>query len=318
MARFVIHESDGYSQEALDIYRRLGTIAVGPWEETRLEKELADAEVLVIRLGKINATLLSKAPRLRFIASPTTGLDHIDLAETERRGICVVSLKGCRDITEKIYATSEHTIALILALLRRLPAAHAHVVRDGGWERERFIGREISGKTFGIVGYGRLGSRVAMIAQAMGARLLATDPILTPDRIPSGITLLPLDQLLPQADIVSVHVSLTPETEDLFDERAFAMMRKDSFFVNTSRGQIVHEEALLHALETGWLAGAALDVMRGEDANGSHLLSSPLREYAKTHDHLLLTPHIGGATRESMALTEIAIAEEVTKQMASL
>lgn len=317
MAKIVVLESDGYSVEALDLYRRLGSVAVGPWDHARLAQELADAEILVIRLGKINAEFLLKAPRLRIIASPTTGLDHIDLAECERRGIRIVSLKGRRDITEKIYATSEHTIALMMALLRRLPAAHTHVTRDGGWERERFIGREISGKTVGIVGYGRLGTRVATIVQAMGAKVIAADPLVKPNHVPREIELLSLEALLPKADMVSVHVSLTPETEGLFDERTFSLMKDGAFFVNTSRGQIVDESALLYVLESGRIAGAALDVLQNENGNGSHLAQNALREYAMNHDNLILTPHIGGATRESMALTEIAIAQEVIKQMSS-
>ncbi len=315
MSMVVILESDGYSAEAFDIYRRLGSVVVGPWDEARLELELMEAEVLVIRLGKIDAAFLRKAPRLRMIASPTTGLDHIDLGEAERRGIRIVSLKGRRDITEKIYATSEHTVALMLALLRKLSAAHHHVTEVGGWERERFIGREISGKIVGIVGCGRLGSRVASILQSLGATVIAADPLLTSEQVPQDVELLSLEALLPKADIVSAHVSLTPETEGMFGASAFALMKDGAHFVNTSRGQMVDESALLRALESGRLAGAALDVMRGEDGNGSHLLSNPLREYAKTHDNLLLTPHIGGATRESMASTEIAIAEEVVKQM---
>lgn len=315
MSKIVVLESEGYCQTALDAYRRLGTVAVGPWEGDRLDHELADAEVLVIRLGRINAAFLSKTPRLRFIASPTTGLDHVDLAACERRDINIVSLKGRRDITEKIYATSEHTIALMLALLRRLPSAYEHVVRDGGWDRERFVGSEISGKIVGIVGYGRLGTRVATIVRAMGATVIAADPFVESDRVSVGVELVALEVLLQTADMISVHATLTKETEGLMGEREFGMMKEGAYFVNTARGQIVDEMALCRALESDRLAGAALDVMCGEQGDGSHLISNSLRAYAQTHQNLILTPHIGGATRESMALTEIAIAEEVLKRM---
>ncbi len=310
MSRVVILEPEGYNAEALALYGTLGSVSATRLDADARRKELADAEVIVIRLGDVRADLLAEAPNLKVIASPTTGLNHIDLAETERRGITIVSLKGRRDITEKIYATSEHTIALLLALLRHIPATHAHVV-GGGWDREKFIGSEVNVKTIGIVGCGRLGSRVATILQAMGATVIAADPHQPPERIPAGVTVVPLPELLSRADIVSVHVDLSTETEKMFGDAEFNAMKPGAFFLNTARGQIVQEPALLRALESGHIAGAAIDVMDDESGDGHHLANNPLRAYAASHDNLILTPHIGGATRESMGLTEIAIAKEV-------
>jgi len=310
MSRVVILEPEGYNPEALALYGELGSVSATRLEGEARRAALRDAEVIVIRLGDVRADLLAEAPNLKVIASPTTGLNHIDLAEVERRGIRIVSLKGRRDITEKIYATSEHTIALLLALLRHIPAAHAHVL-NGGWDRQQFIGTEVSGKTIGIVGCGRLGSRVATILQAMGATVIAADPHQPSDHIPAGVLVVSLLELLSRADIVSLHVDLSDETTGMFDETAFAAMKPGAYVINTSRGQIVQEAALLHALESGHLAGAAIDVLNDESGDAHHLRENPLRAYAQTHGNLIITPHLGGATRESMGLTEIAIAREV-------
>ena len=310
MSRVVILEPENYSPSALDMYSRLGSVSAKRLQEDELMSELQDAEVLVIRLGKIGKDLLGLAPRLKVIASPTTGLNHIDLEEVERRGINIVSLKGRRDITEKVYATSEHTVALLLALIRRIPGFHGHVLR-GGWDRQRFIGSEISGKTIGIVGCGRLGIRVAEILRAMGAEIVGTDPYQAAEKIPDFITMMPEKELLETSDIVSLHIDLRPENVHMFGREQFSIMKPRAYFVDTSRGQLVDEAAMLDALQNGRLAGAAIDVMDNEDPRGAHLENNPLIEYAKSHENLIITPHIGGATKESMVMTEDAIALEV-------
>ncbi|MFA6429359.1 MAG: NAD(P)-dependent oxidoreductase [Patescibacteria group bacterium] len=317
MGRVVIMEPAGYSPRALASYATIGEVVQGPFAtEEALRSALAEAEVIVIRLGKVPASLMEMAPKLRVIASPTTGIDHIDIPTAERRGIAIVCLKGKRDLLDKIYATSELTVTLILSLLRRIPAAHAHVT-EGGWDRQRFIGTEVSGKTVGLIGCGRLGARVATILDAMGAKVIACDPYQPAEKIPACVTRLPLEEVLSVSDIVSVHVALSPETTRMIAEPQFALMKQGAFFINTSRGQVVDETALLHALESGHLTGAALDVMEGEDGDGRHLATNPLREYAKTHDRLILVPHIGGATHESMGLTEDAIAADVLTYLSS-
>lgn len=310
MSYTVILEPENYSPSALRLYEKLGTVSSKRLAEAERAEALRDAHVMVIRLGKVTKAILDEAPNLEVIASPTTGLNHIDLDEVERRGIKIVSLKGRRDITEKVYATSEHTVALLLALIRRIPGFQNHVTA-GGWDRQRFIGSEISGKTVGIVGCGRLGIRVAEILHAMGAHLVGTDPHQAKEKIPSFVEMVSEKDLLQQSDMVSLHVDLRPENEHMFSKEQFDAMKRGAFFVNTSRGQLVDESALLDALRSGTLAGAAIDVMDNEDPQGAHLIENPLVEYAKAHENLILTPHIGGATKESMAMTEDAIASEV-------
>ncbi len=316
MSHVVIRESGGYSPNALQTYFGLGSVYNSEFDDQVFFKELQEAEILVIRLKKITSDLIDRAPRLKIIACPTTGLDHIDLAKTEERGIKIVSLKGRRDITEKIYATSEHTVGLILALMRHIPAAHQHVL-EGGWNRDLFIGHEVSGRTVGILGCGRLGSRVASILQVMGARLITHEPYQPAEKIPSFVKTVSFEDLLKESDILSIHVNLTDETTHLLSDKEFAMMKSGAYLINTARGPIIDEQALLKALMSGTLAGAALDVMEGENERGEHLKNNALLEYAKAHDNLIFTPHIGGAARESMWLTEEAIAKEVEKVIKS-
>lgn len=313
--KILIFDSLGYSKKALEIYSKLGEVYQNIPEDGKLPPYFSEAEVLVIRLNKVTAEMMNAAPNLKIIASPTTGLNHIDLNAAEGRGIKVVSLKGKRGFLDKIYATSEHSLALMLALLRRLPAAHAHVL-SGGWDRSKFIGNEISGKTVGIVGLGRLGSRLAQILHCMGAEVIAADPFADKSKIPPHVSLVGMPELLEKADIVSVHVPLEDATRNMFGEKEFNAMKPGVFFVNTSRGEVVEEKALLGALESGRLAGAAIDVMSGEGGNGTHLLDNGLLAYARSHDNLIITPHIGGATGESMAATEEFIANEVSSALA--
>ncbi len=310
MTRVLILDPEDYSRGALKSYASLGEVRAERLEGAGLLEALKEIEVLVIRLTKITRGMIDAAPNLKVIASPTTGLNHIDLGAAEEKGIKVISLKGRRDFLDKIFATSEHTMALMLALLRRIPAAFNRVL-SGEWNRQKFVGQEISGKTIGIVGLGRLGTRVAEIANAMGAKIIAADPHANGDKAPQYVTMVQLPELLAGADIVSVHIPLEKETENLFGEHEFQTMKQGAFFINTSRGEVVNESALLRALESGHLGGAAVDVMAGEDGSGAHLAGNSLISYAKNHDNLIITPHLGGATRESMALTEELIAREV-------
>lgn len=307
----LIVEPEHYSKEAVEIYRSFGDVRM---EKTMSRGELLDAvrdaEILVIRLAHtIDREVFDAAPKLKVIACPTTGLDHIDLASAAERGVKVVSLKGETEFLRTIHATAEHTFALLLGLLRRIPWAFESV-ENGKWDRDSFKGNELSGKTMGIIGFGRLGSRVAKIAQGFDMKVVATDPYVTIDHS-TDVTQLPLPDLLSIADVVSVHVPYNESTERMFSTDTFARMCQRTLFINTSRGQVVDEAALLEALKSGKLAGAALDVLWAEERRPVVIAGDPLVEYAKTHQNLLITPHLGGATFESMAKTEIFVAQKV-------
>ncbi|MGH8058431.1 MAG: NAD(P)-dependent oxidoreductase, partial [Candidatus Entotheonellia bacterium] len=305
----LVTESGGFSARAAEMLRSIGDLVLADLDRNALLCAVADADVLWVRLRhRIDAGVIAAAPRLQVIVSPTTGLNHIDLEEADRAGIRVVSLRGEVAFLQDVRATAEHTLALILALLRQVPGAAAHV-RKGGWNRDRFKGHELHGKTAGVVGYGRLGRIVARYLQAFDMRVLAADPHVEADVAAPDVTLVPLAQLLPEADLVTLHVNLCAETAGFFGQSCFAMMREGAWFINTSRGELIDEGALLDALCSGRLAGAALDVLREERpaGMGDHLLVA----YARTNDHLLLTPHVAGCTVESMEKTELFLAERL-------
>jgi D-3-phosphoglycerate dehydrogenase len=304
VARILVSESSGFSAAAAERLRAGHELELADLDRAGLLAAVADADVLWVRLRhRIDEEVFAAAERLRFVVSPTTGLDHIDL-DAPSRHAQVLSLQGETEFLRDVRATAEHTLALMLALLRRLPAAARHVA-EGGWDRDRFRGHELRGRTVGIVGYGRLGRIVAGYLRAFDAEVIATDP--GPGS--GDVELVALDELLRRADVVSLHAPLTDDTRALIGRDQIAAMRPGAMLVNTARGALVDEAALLAALEDGRLAGAALDVLSGEDAAG--MGDHPLVAYARGHDNLIVTPHVGGATHESMEKTELFMAERL-------
>lgn len=257
---------------------------------------------------------LAELPSLKVIVSPTTGLDHIDLEACKRRGIVVLSLQGETDFLGTIPATAEHTWGLMLALTRRTPWAFDDV-RKGCWQRDAFRGHDLKGKTLGIVGFGRVGEQVAKYAQTFGMGVVIFDPYSKVEWFNDSDPYYPMHHLtlvslLQDADVVSIHVPLNDETRSMFGAEQFAAMKPGAVLVNTSRGEIIDEAALLEALESGKLAGAALDVISGERGD---LWENKLLKYAREHDNLLITPHLGGCTVESMAATEVFMAKKLKR-----
>ncbi len=304
----LVAESNGFSPRALEILRRAGEVRLADAGAGGLRELVADAEVLWVRLRhRIDSAVMDAAPRLRIIATPATGLNHIDLAAAAGRGIRVLSLRGAGDFLAGVRATSEHTIALMLALARHIPQAVRHV-NAGGWDRDLFRGAELHGKTVGVVGYGRLGRIVARYLAAFDACVLASDPHADAREVEGGVRLVELAELLRAADVVTLHVNLNDSTAGMFGREQFAAMRPGSRLVNTARGELVDEAALLDALRSGRLAGAAVDVVCGEHGGPP---TSSLIDYARSHDNLIVTPHIGGCTAESMEKTEIYLARQV-------
>lgn len=317
MTRILVAEPDYYSAEALAVLRTAGEVTHLQDPADSLVAHMADVDVLVVRLGhRVTKAVLDAAPRLKVVATSTTGLDHIDVAELERRGIPLISLRGEVDFLRSVRATPEHTFAILLALLRRIPASVA-AVRAGRWEQQPFRGRELSGKTIGIVGIGRVGTAVAGIARGFGMRCLAYDPFLTPEEIAArGAASCEFDGLLAASDIVSLHVPLNDETVGLLSGERIARIKPGAVVVNTARGRVLDENALVVALDSGALSGAALDVLGTEQGSGG-VQTSPLIPYAVTHDNVLITPHIAGTTIESLDKTQLFIAKKVTDHFVS-
>ena len=301
-------EPENYSAEALAILQLLGRVDGGPLTRLELLARLHEYEILIVRLAhQVDREIIDRAERLKAIVTATTGLDHIDVACAEVKNIKVLSLRGETAFLRGIPATAEHTWALLLALVRRIPSAFQSVLA-GEWERDRFKGYDLAGKTLGILGLGRIGEMVARFGQAFNMRVIAYDPYRR-DWLPGVERAVDMKTLLRQSQVLCVHVSLNEETTNLLGASELAQLPPGALLVNTARGQIIDEAALLSALERGHLAGAALDVLWDERAAGPN--HSTLVQYARAHDNLLITPHIAGATYESMAATEIFMARKL-------
>lgn len=306
MTNILLLEPENYSLEAVKILEGLGQVKQGPLNRSELINNIALFDVVVTRLQhNFDQELLDQAKKLKIIVTNTTGLDHIDCETAQRKSIKIISLKGEIEFLRSITATAELTWGLLLALLRKIPQAVDSVL-EGKWQRKPFIGQDLASKTLGIIGYGRIGQILARYGQAFDMKVIFSDPV-------NKNGSLSLNDLLTIADIISLHVPLNKETENLISEPEFNLMKSTSLLINTSRGKIVDEVALLSALQRGKIAGAALDVLSEERQFSKGLPQSPLLKYVQQHDNLLITPHIGGATIDSMAKTEIFVVKKLEK-----
>jgi D-3-phosphoglycerate dehydrogenase len=236
-------------------------------------------------MTQVDAALLRQGKSLKVVGRAGIGVDNVDVATATELGILVVNAP-----TANLVSATEHTFALLLALARNLPAAHQSVLA-GEWDRKRFLGTELNGKTLGLLGLGRIGQNVAYRAKAFGMRVLAFDPFLDASAARRlDVELSELDALLRRSDVVSVHTPLTEQTRGLLDAAALSRMKAGALLVNCARGGVVDEEAVLEALESGHLGGVALDVFENEPPTGSKLVA---------HPRVVVTPHIGAQTREA-------------------
>ena len=263
-----------------------------------LAVDLADADALLVRSAtKVDAKLLAAAPRLRVVARAGTGVDNVDVAAASARGILVVNAPGANSIS-----VAEHACALMLALARSVPAAD-RAMKEGRWEKHRFLGNELRGKMLGIVGLGRIGQEVAHRARAFGMHVLAHDPFIAKEIADGfGARLVSLDDLCSTADYVTLHVPSTPETKHLFNDAQFARCKRGLRIINTARGELIDEQALRRALESGIIAGAALDVFEREPPTDWALAKFP---------QVIGTPHIAASTEEAQELVGLETAAAV-------
>ncbi|OGO15295.1 MAG: hypothetical protein A2Y93_00480 [Chloroflexi bacterium RBG_13_68_17] len=294
MSNWRILVTDGLAPQGLATLRQQAEVV----EAAGLE-ELPDVDGLIIRSRTLvtGEDLRRAQPRLRVVGRAGVGVDNIDVAAARQVGVIVVNAP-----LASTDAVAEHTLALMLALARRLPQADASL-RRGEWRKSEFLGTELGGKTLGLIGLGRIGAAVAERARALGMAVVAYDPLLSPEEIAvRGARPLGLQALLAEADYLSLHVPLTPETRGLLDAHALARLRPGARLVCTARGGLVDEAALLAALDTGRLAGAALDVFEEEPPRPGPLLNHPA---------LILTPHIAAQTVEAQARAALDIVAEV-------
>jgi D-3-phosphoglycerate dehydrogenase len=264
-------------------------------------EELAQTEGLIIRSRtKIDRALLEQAPALKLIITATSGFDHIDLEATSERGLTVM-------FTPEANAASaaELTWALVLACARRVPEAH-RAVKAGDWRREALLGRELAGKTYGVIGLGRIGTRVARFAQAFGMKVVAFDPYKDDSHFEKArASRMALDELLRLADFASLHVPATPETRHMLSSLHLQNANPGLILINTSRGSALHEPVLIEALEKNWIAGCGLDVFEKEPLSRQSALTSL--------SGVVLSPHIGATTGEAFAAASLEAAEKALR-----
>ncbi len=301
-------------EEVLAPLREIADVVSIPATARALAEEIASANVYLASLHlRCDASMLERASVLRLVATPSTGLDHIDLPAASQRGIEILSLKDDRLFLDGITATAELTWALLLAVARRVPGAVA-AARAGEWARDGFRGTQLSGKTFGVLGYGRLGTMVAEYAKSFRMRVLAHD--VRSVEPAAGVEMVSFEALLAESDVLSLHIHLDEQNRGLIGVRELARMKPGAILLNTSRGAIVDEGALEAALTRGSLGGAGLDVIDGEW--NCRLDEHPLICHSRTHENLVITPHIGGVTWESQRAAYERTVEKVIRRMREL
>jgi len=264
-----------------------------------LDRALAGAHALIVRSEtRVTVDLMNRAPHLKLIARAGIGVDTIDVHAATRRGVAVMNAPGANTVS-----AAEHAMGLLLSLVRHIPGA-ADAMRRGDWDRKRFEGTELRGKTIGVVGLGRIGGHVAQLARAFGMTVVAHDPYVTPERAGElQVRMLPLEQLLQVADVVTLHVALTDQTRHLINAQRLSLMKPKAVLLNTARGELVDEAALVEAVTLQRIAGAAIDVFAQEPLPAD----APLRKL----DHVILTPHLAASTAEAQERVGVEIGTAV-------
>lgn len=293
--------TDELSKEGLDVLTKGSGMQVDvrpgiPHEE--LIKAIPEYDGLIIRSGtKVTREVIEAGRKLKVVGRAGVGVDNVDVEAATRRGILVMNTP-----LGNIVSAAEHTMAMMLTLARRIVWADVSV-KAGKWERSKFTGTELNGKTLGIVGVGRVGGEVAKRAKSFQMKMVGYDPFLPPEvAVKLGVRLLPLDKVIEEADIITVHAPLTPSTKHIIGKAQFEQMKPSVMLVNCARGGIVDEAALYDALKSKRIAGAALDVFENEPPKGSKLLEL---------DNIVLTPHLGASTKEAQEKVSLEMAESV-------
>ena len=283
--------ADDLPASALDVLRAEGwNVDARPGRPPeQLAADVADAEAIVVRSAtKVTAPLIQAAPKLRVVARAGTGVDNVDVPAASARGIVVMNAPGANSIS-----VAELAVALMLALARHVPAADA-AMKQGKWEKKKFLGEEVREKTLGLAGLGRIGQEVARRAASFDMRIIAHDPFISEDVAGDlGVELVSLDDLFARSDFLSLHMPSTPTTKNIVNAERLAKAKKGIRIINTARGDLIDESALADAIESGHVGGAALDVFQKEPTVDHRLQTLP---------QVVATPHIAASTREGQEL----------------
>lgn len=303
--KHVVLVADEINEVGLEILRRADMEVVECAGDPKLFAEtLPRAHALLVRSAtQVTSGVLADAPNLKMIGRAGAGIDNVDVEAATHRGIAVINAPGANTVS-----AAEHAVAMLLALLRRIPDA-SNSMASGHWDRKKFGGSELRGKTLGVAGFGRVGSHVAAIALAFGMRVIVYDPFVSEDRATEEkVTLVGLNDVIKTADVLTLHMPLTKETSGLINAARLKKMKTTAVLINTARGGLVDEAALVKAVENGEIAGAALDVFSEEPL----AKDSPLRKC----DGILVTPHLGASTAEAQerVATEICMSARAALQ----
>lgn len=301
MGSYRVLVTDNLSPKGVEIFKNtpgIETVVDNEISAEELAKTLKDFDALVVRSRtKLTPELIEKADRLKVVGRAGTGLDNVDIDAATKRGIAVMNTPGGNTVT-----TAEHALSMLFSLTRNVPQASASL-KAGKWEKKKFQGRELYRKTLGVLGLGQIGSVVADRAKGLRMDVIAYDPYLTAEIAEKkGVEGVSLDELLARSDYITVHVPLNKSTRYLLNGEAFAKMKDGVMLVHCARGGIVDEQALLEALKSGKVAGAALDVFETEPPGENPLLAL---------DNVIGTPHLGASTAEAQENVAVAVAEQI-------
>jgi len=301
MSNYKVLLLDGIDPAGVDVIQR--SRGIEPFVHDKISREellriIGDADGVIVRSSTVvDSELMQKATRLKVVGRAGVGVDNVDIDAATERGILVMNSPGGSTTT-----TAEHTVAMLFALARNIPQAYTSL-KVHQWEKSKFKGVELAGKTLGVIGLGRIGSEVARKCQAMGMNVVAFDPYINPDaRLTTGLELVDLESVFEQADFISVHVPLSDTTRDLINKETIARMKDGVRLVNCARGGIINEDDLCEALKSGKVAGAAFDVFEVEPNTESPLLAL---------DNFIATPHLGASTVEAQR----KVSEDICRQV---
>jgi D-3-phosphoglycerate dehydrogenase len=277
-------------------------------------KLIQDVHIYISSVAiKVDREFLKHAKNLKFIFSPSTGTDHIDLGELKKKKIKLITIAKDYSLLKQFTSTSELSFALLLSLIRNLNSAYEDV-KKGNWGREKYAGNQLYKKTLGIIGYGRLGRISAQIAKGFNMNIIVNDI----KKKKGNIKFVSLNNLLKLSDFIFIHVHLNKNTLNLINKNNIKFMKRNSILINTSRGKIINEKDLLDALKNKKIRAAGLDVIDGEWLDREKLLKHPLIRYMKNNNNLLIVPHIGGASVESINGARIFIMKKIIKLLKNL
>ncbi|WP_369765607.1 NAD(P)-dependent oxidoreductase [Flavobacterium sp. WC2429] len=310
--KILITESNGFSSKAITVLRNQFEVkTVNVKSKQELIEMISDFEVLFVRLGfSIDKEIIQKAKKLKYILTATTGLDHIDAIYFESIGGKVISLKNQTAFLGTIPSTAEHTWALLLSLMKKIPSSYHHV-KNGEWNRNLFINSNLKEKKIGILGLGRVGKQVAKFARVFDMEVGFFDTVAIKSNFKKFET---PEELFKWADIVSIHIPYTVENKNFVNKELLSHFKRHSVLINTSRGGIWDEKEVAILIENGMLNGVATDVLKNELDQDS-IAVNPLVLLANQNYNVIITPHIAGATKESMAMTEEFIVKIFLKEL---